>query len=66
MDSSGKIYTPEQMTAMEERARKRMQEIPDDQVGAVTKMNRKQRRAWFVQQRRAATRVARAKVSSDD
>lgn len=32
MDSNGKIYTPEQMTAMEERARKRMQEIPDDQV----------------------------------
>jgi cytoskeletal protein RodZ len=66
MDSNGNIYTPAQIRAMREalgidaatqleRAAK-MVEVPGKDVPKLMAMNRKQRRAWHAERRRAEKR----------
>jgi hypothetical protein len=49
MDARGNIYTG---VTVEEIKAKNLVEIPADQEQAVRGMNRKQRRAWYSQQRK--------------
>lgn len=55
MDSSGRIFTPEQVAAMdaEEQRRRQLEQIPLDEMARVTKMNRDRRIRWHQQRRDA-------------
>jgi len=53
MDSRGDIYDASDVRAMDAVKRSKLVMIPTDQEAAVRLMNRKQRRAWYAQQRRA-------------
>lgn len=52
MDSSGRIYSPEEQEAMDKAARKRLAMIPETDLQRVQKMNRRQRRAWYAQEQK--------------
>lgn len=50
---TGKIYAADEFDRLPAEIRGRLIGIPDDQIDEVRSMNRKQRRAWAAQQRRA-------------
>jgi hypothetical protein len=53
MDSRGDIFDADAVQAMSDAKRSKLVMIPKDQEAAVRLMNRKQRRAWYAQQRRS-------------
>ncbi len=63
MDSSGNIYTPEQAAALRDAGDSLARDlvpIPDESLDGVLRMNRKARRKWYAEQRRALRRAAKA------
>lgn len=56
MDDRGRIWTTEEIAEREDLRKKleagQLEPIADSELEAVRGMNRKQRRAWYAQQRR--------------
>jgi hypothetical protein len=60
MGSTGHIHRVEEIEQAQKK-RKDLVSIPDDQVDAVARMNRSQRRKWYAEERRRLKRAAKTK-----
>jgi hypothetical protein len=60
MDSTGHLYRGDEI-AEAEKKRKDLIPVPDREVAGVMGMNRKQRRQWYREQRRAMKQQTKAR-----